>query len=311
VRVHRIRLAVRILAVMLLGIALAGCAPMSITKGGTCGTTPPFMGPCDFDGTYEALAVPSISHGQSRYVGHVLFANLDRNIVAAVLPSELRLATKASAPSTVHPVILLYGDQLDTSWALEGVSQIPGDQYKELILLIPFVTAPSGTKWHTFVARMYLNDDAAIWLGNMFYGYAKEPGTFNEVTDGVTVNASSIAHFQANWTVLGPWRTSDQARMALPNYIAIEEIFAMPVVGMIGTDFGDVPTCSYFEWIYDSAEVASLQSQFQFLEPFRAGMQTWVALGSVNSVPDGAIAIRNVTWRLAWPAPTPWWSCKF
>lgn len=309
---RRTRLAVRILAVVLLGVSLAGCAPMTITKVGTCGTNPPFMGPCDFDGTYEAMASPSISHGQSRYVGYVLFANLDRNIVAGVLPPELRLASKASAPSTVHPVILLFGDQLDTSWALEGVQQLPGNQYKELILLIPFVTALSGTKWHTFAARMYLNDDAAIWLGNEFYGYAKESGTFNEVIDGVTVSAPSIAYFQANWTVLGPWRTSDQARVALPNYIAIEEIFEMPVVGMIGTNFfGDLPTCSYFEWIYDSAQVASVQSQFRFLEPFRAGMQPWVSLGPVSSVPDGAVAIRNVTWRLAWPAPTPWFSCSF
>jgi hypothetical protein len=54
--------------------------------------------------------------------------------------------------------------------------------------------------------------------------------------------------------------------------------------------------------------VAALQSEHRFLHSFRANMGAWVALGSLTSVPDGAIAIEGLDWRINHPPAPP---CRF
>ena len=70
----------------------------------------------------------------------------------------------------------------------------------------------------------------------------------------------------------------------------------MPVVGNIPL-VGLV--CSYWEWYYAAAEAAPAKATQRYLQPFVPTMVDWVALGTVNTTEDGAIAIRGVRWRLA------------
>jgi Acetoacetate decarboxylase (ADC) len=231
-----------------------------------------------------------------------VFTNLDRTLVQAVLPPQLKLAQNSAAPS-LHPVIYLYGRPTNTSWIVAGTPILIGPNYQELMLLVPFVHESTGNRWHTYVVRMYLDDWNAIWIGNVFFGYAKKWGTSNELGTQVTESdEDGIPKFHADIQPMGSWQSSAQAQTSIPNYPAIQTILAMPVVGLHSSG---LLVCSYFEMNYTNATVASVQSTHEFLDPFVPQMAGWVGLGSVLSVANGAVAIRDLNWRIEQPPPPP------
>jgi hypothetical protein len=268
-------------------------------------STPPFLGPRDFVGTYSPKATAATIGGDATYDGNVVFTNLDRTLVQAILPPELKLAQNSRAPA-LHPVIYLYGRPTNTSWIVAETSLLVGPNYQELMLLVPFVQESTGTRWHNYVVRMYLDDANAIWIGNVFFAYAKMWGTSLESGTHVTeFDDVSTAKFHANIQPTGSWQPSAQAEASLPNYPAIQAILAMPVVGRRSS--GQL-VCSYFELDYTNAMVAPVQSTHEFLDPFVSGMSGWVGLGSLSSVTNGAVAVSNLNWRIQQPPPPP---CQF
>jgi hypothetical protein len=286
----------------LIAICLAGVSTPAFAQ---------FLGPGVFSGTPKPRSSDATNGAESTYSGYILFTNISRSIVEQVLPPGMQLATN-SAASTLHPVIFMFGHQRNTKWLIGGISYPVFDQYEEMILIVPFVQQAGQTNWHNYVVRMYLNDLTwfAIGVGNSVYAYAKEFGTFDELGLGVTVFSdllyTSTPFFVAGMQV-GAWQTSAEAESALPNYKAIQAIFEMPVLGYDDSIFGPRLVCSYFEFHYDTAMVAPLQSQHRFLQSFRGNMAPWVGLGLLSSVPDGAIAIAGLDWRLQNPPA----ACQF
>lgn len=279
-----------------------------LVGGATPVTATRFPGPGDFVGSYDPRTADVRDGGQSTYNGSIAVTLLERSLVEQVLPGDLSLARRADSGST-HPVIHLFGHQRDLMLVQGGNPQPAGaDDYQEMILLIPFVVRGSGTKWHSFVVRMYLDDAAAVALGNAVYAYAKllaqltESGPAENLT--LQVLLLSEPFFEGNVKQAGPWRSSGNASATLPRWSDVQEIFSMPLVGadvVLGTVVRVV--CSYWEWDYAAAEVAPATSQHQFLQPFREGTQDWPQLGLLSSAPDGAFAIRGLRWRLAEQPP--------
>jgi len=267
-------------------------------------STAPFLGPQDFSGTYTPKCGTATAGGEATYHGNLVFTNLDRPLVQAVLPPELKLAPNSAAPG-LHPVIYLYGRPTDTKWIVADTPILIGPNYQELMLLVPFVQESTGSMWHNYVVRMYLDDANAIWIGNLFFAYAKEWGTSQESGTEVTEFAAGSAKFHANIQPTGPWEPSAQAEATMPNYQAIQTILAMPIVGRRSS--GQL-VCSYFELNYANATVAPVQSSHEFLEPFVPGMSGWVGLGTVSSVVNGAVAVRDLNWRIKQP---PARACRF
>jgi hypothetical protein len=294
------------LLLLIVAVFTAGCA---------CWTAPstsiapavgvgPFLGPPDFAGSFVPKPTPATTGGDASYDGNIVFTNLDRALVEAILPPELKLASNSTAP-LLHPVVYLYGHPHNTSWIVAGTPILVGPHYQELMLLIPFVQS-GGSLWHTYVVRMYLDDLNAIWIGNTFFAYGKEWGTSQESGTMVTeFDQGGRAKFRTDLQITGPWQTSAQAATSLPNYSAIQTILKIPVVGRRSS--GEL-VCSYFELNDAAATVAALQSTHQFLDPFVPGMSGWVALGSLGNVPNGAVAVRNMNWRIEQP-PAP--ACQF
>jgi hypothetical protein len=304
---HDVHTAVRItrksgLAGMLfLAVALVSGCPLPPPLPGSAA---PFIGPRDFSGTYTPRWRDATTGGEATYHGNIVFTNLDRDIVQGALPPHLQLAENTLIPH-MHPVIFLFGHPMNTHWVVADTPMLVGSDYQELMLLIPFVHSTTGTKWHTYVARMYLDDVTAIAIGNLFFGYAKAPGTAWESGTQVTEFFAGFPYFHANIQPIGPWTSSTQAETTFPNYKAIQTILDMPIVGRTP---GGILICSYFELHYQNATVAPVESRHEFLQPFRPGMSAWVALGTLESVPGGALAIRNLTWRIRQPPPPP---CHF
>jgi hypothetical protein len=263
-------------------------------------TALPFPTPADFVGHYGPRAGPVKTGGQSTYDGTVVVSMLERALVQAILPGDLTLA-QPQAMLTHHPVVHLIGQQRDLYPVFQGVQQpirtLP--DYREMILLIPYVVRGTGLEWHNYAARMYLDNQQAVNGGNTVYAYAKELATLVYTTKpphtDARVAVQTIPFFTSAVELTGAWRNAANAHATIPRWDDLIELFNMPVLGY---DSARV-LCSYFEWTLTSAEFAPATSIFAFLESFRPGMAAWVALGPMNSAPDGAIGVRGVRWRLA------------
>lgn len=267
-----------------------------------------------FAGTYLAATSLVRKGAQSTYDGSIAVTLLPRADASQVLPSNLTLAPRTDG-ATVHPVVHLIGNQRDPMILEYGIpfpALDPG--YQEVILLVPFVVSPPGTRWHSFVVRMYLNDVGAIVIGNSVYAYAKEFATVPQSRSGedLTTNIRPLLQgdvFMSDpLSETGPWSSASSPPASIPNWDDFQRLFAMPLVG-VGPDpiTGVTRTvCSYWEWDYANAEIAPATSTHTFLKQFRSNMSTWI--NQVFSSPlDGAIKIRRLRWRLADPPA----ACQF
>ncbi len=258
-----------------------------------------------FDGSWKPRESDADWGGEAIYRGRVVFLHLERVEVEKVLPAALQLAAKKSPTEPeLHPVVVLFGHQTETKLVYPFWTPEVGDDYRELILLVPFVQKSGHQRWHNYVVRMYLDDEWAIKLGNDYYGLQKLDADFEETPTRFSVIREWIERFEFQSTSNGPWITDAEAEANLANYPAMKEITAMPVIGTpTWADF----ICSYFEWHFAGTQVRSIEGTSEFLQPFNAGMDSWVDLGAIPSVTDGAWQLEKFRWRIAFP-PFP---CEF
>lgn len=269
----------------------------------------PFLGPEDFSGSYDkGPSAPPVWGGKSTYDGAVVFTNLKRADVAAVLPSDLVLASNISDHPGKHPVILIISHHDNMNWLFPGPDPPYINSYEELILMIPFVRHQTGSKWHTLVERMYLNDLLAITSGNFYYGYRKLWGNFvrtdvNQVPVLFEARHGGALKFSASIAPVGSWLGSAVAVVDLPNFVKMQEIMSMPV---LGRDPGGLPLmkyiCSWFQWDFAAASVHRIKTRHRFDDPFSLASSNWVGLGELKSVRHGAWAIKGMEFRVRFPA---------
>lgn len=289
-------------AILVLVAGSLGCIPQ----------TEDFLDAGNFTGSSSTPITDSLYKGQADYNGHLVFANLPRTVVDDVLPSDLQLATNGSdAMQDVHPIILLYGDQLNGTYLFPGL--LPpmsiGTSYNELIILIPFVVRQGGTKWHNYVVRMYLDNNAAVLAGNMYYGYFKEMAAFVETSSSATLadldvtrSASSVFKWTVDLSASGSFTPSETASTTLANYQHALDIMRMPLLGTIDLVFTDAYVCSFWDWDVTNLEARPIEVTSQFVQPPRSGTSSWVSQGAIVSSGTFAFQLRGLVWRLAYPA---------
>lgn len=263
----------------------------------------PFLGTADFagDDTHRPSRPSSAGRGLATYRGQIFFTHLPRATVSGLLTPGLQLAQNLSAFPGVHPVLQLQGLQTNTSWVLNGIAQGVGPHYTELILMVPFVQKGTSPQWHNFVVRMLLDDDGAIAVGNLHYGYAKARGTFEDARPasfGATVGG--IPAFWSGFQPTGPARPSPQAEVDIPNYTTLQAILDMPVIGLFWTRLSYV--CSSFDFDYSNATVAPIACEHRYLGAFTPGMPG----GTFASIPDGAVDVDGLVWRVEFPPTNPY-----
>ena len=236
----------------------------------------------------------------STFDGELLFANLPREIVELVVPNMLRLAQNSKAP-WLHPIALIQAHHADCWWDHPFV--IPRDaddarapecifDYKELILLIPFVQWGIDDRWYNYVVRMYLDNDYAILIGNTVYGYAKQRGTLDRRDVG--------SHRKFDVSRRGLCFTSEVTTGAagIPaHYGAMREIMRMPILGLMN-DRRIVR--SYWRWD-DGATASRVTASVRFIQEFVPRMGPWLQKGKIQSVDEGAVRMEGLHWSMAFP----------
>ncbi len=294
-------------AVVLCALAAGGCCLNTLPLVPKSTSNADFIGPDDVNGSYhDAGSQPDIG-GSTDYDGHIVFTNLTRTVVDDVLPDDLKLAANSEQPAQ-HPVALIFGDQTNLTWTLPGGFQMtfPGG-YNELILFIPFVQKDGTGPMHNYVVGMYLDWLDGVTGGNWFFGYRKELATFSEATinlgsatvDTLNIQRLGADRFQASMTGSGPWLTDSQARVTLPNYPAMQEIFRMPMLGTKIAPSGEAYyVCSYFLFDWQNTSIRPARVDHAYTGEFTTGMTSWVAAGGLTGQLEGTFAVDDLGWEL-------------
>ena len=280
---------------VILTVTIAAAAGCAFAQSPPPASTSPFPGPKDFQGGFVPAPGPVVNGLQADYSGTLVVLMLDRNLVQSVLPQGASLAP-TKTPSTQHPVIYLIGTQNNPLGVQNGQpTPIPGAMtYKEMSLLVPFVVLNNGANWHNLVVRMFLDNGVAVWGGNACCAYQKFPAMLdyqnqgNQSTHTISLLGTTLFQDQEalNSAFVPPWNVGRP-----PRFPALRKIFEMPILGY-QSFFGYTQyLCTYWEWNFNNAQIASASSQFQFTTPSAPGIQGWTALGSLTNAPNGAVAI--------------------
>ena len=190
---------------------------------------------------------------------------------------------------------------------------IPGAKpYHELILLVPYTVHRDRDRWHSYAARLYLDDIGATLIGDLAYAYAKLLGEFDLTETSVAVRTGGNTVFEiesdvgsdeddGSAGVADQWLSDAQAQAQLPGYVDVRTILKMPIVGY-STLLGY--RRSYFEWDYpNEARIAQTRCVFRVNQEMRPGMRPWVDLGYQPSAPQAAFKVSQVRWRLSTKFP--------
>ena len=140
-----------------------------------------------------------------------------------------------------------------------------GTGYREMILLVPYVVRDSGSGLYNFAARMFLTDPTAVIGGNEIFGYAKVLAQLNRAEASTRTNYQ-VATLDGSTTwffdQIDLTSQSAPASTPLPRWQDLREIFQIPILGVRPAD-GVLPAqfiCSYWEWDFDHAELATAKS---------------------------------------------------
>jgi len=280
---------------------------MSLGNGGNL----TFGGSSDFNGSFIGVNPLLVIGARTTYIGHIMVTQLPRSEVEKVLRSGLRLSDLATNPGTataMHPIIILAGRQTELTWNVPGWPTLPEqNNYNELMLLIPFVTSATGTKWHNYVVRMYLDSADAVTVGNQWWGYQKEMAalTIPAATGTISVSQGCDRKFEATTT----------AASGLANYSELQKILSMPILATLNPTSNPVDSCSYFvfDWTAAQAQPENVKMSFEktFLSPAvsnppSTGMDPWVTRGQLANSPGWAFGIQNVHWQITYA-----FQCRF
>ena len=232
---------------------------------------------------------------QARFNGYIMFSNWERRDVDKLLPPDLALGSNTSSTPDVHPIVFVFGDLVDGATLFGGFTYFTGIAYQEFAIGIPFVKHTRGAYLHTYIPRMYSTYFPPTWSGNTYYGFGKEiarlrwQGPMFLIT---TEDDQLLLHVPVE--ISGSWVRGDAC--GLPNFEAMRDVFAMPIVGRKAN--GSY-VCSQFGWDFSDALVRPASARISIDAPLVAGLTP----RQCHGVPAGTFQVQGMIWRLSWPFP--------
>ena len=247
-----------------------------------------FPGP-SIDAAAAGLGFP----GLARFDGCLVATAWARRDVEALLPEELELAPNVSAAPDVHPVVFVFGEHHGGTAVYGGLTVPLAVDYGEFVLAVPFARVRGGPHLHVWVPRMFSSYFPATWSGNVYYGFTKDMArmTWHGPVWVMTGETGELLVHAA----VEPAADWSPARLASAHLDPLRAIFALPLVGRRAD--GTLVT-SYFGWDFADAAVRRVGAEVSLDGTLVPGL----APRRCHAVPGGAFEVRNLVWRLSWPA---------
>jgi hypothetical protein len=229
----------------------------------------------------------------------MLVLSLASDQVQLMLPAELELAPQDITPQGKHPLIFMFGHQMEVEIHL-GPEEFFHLDYLEFVLEVPFTQWKETTANYRgpflFSPRLFLNQTFPIILGQL-YGLAKKKASMamnqrRYIIDDLDTNELIIS---GDFTLKGqPGPTS-----AFPLFgEAIPKMLNQPLVGQ--TPLGPF-VCSIFEWNLAQAQVQALEAKVQIAQSFVPGLSNGkYSVRGIDQTRLGAFRL-NTNWSMSEP----------
>jgi hypothetical protein len=243
----------------------------------------------------DARAAGASFVGEARFNGGLAAAHWPRAALQALLPDDIALAANVSTTPDLHPLIFIFGEQLEGTILFGGMSIPLGVRYTEFGLAIPYVVYRDEPSLHTYVPRMYSSFFPPVRDGNLHYGFGKAEATVawhGRIATLSTPDGGLLWHAAVEPT--GPWcRTVHETP---PGLAALRAALALPI---LGRKQGGRYVRSYFDLGFSEAQVRPLRCAISIDTALIEGLP----LQRCVAVPDGAFEVRGMVWHLSWPEP--------
>lgn len=236
----------------------------------------------------EAAAAGATFVGRSCFNGWLATVAWPRDVVAALLPTALRLAGDGAA---THPVLFLFGAQTAGTVVYGGVPMPLAIDFGEFGLAVPFVRHYEGSYQHLYFPRMCSSYFPAVSDGNVHYGLAKRLAVmaWRPPVFWMTSETGRLL-FHAIVEPTGPW--TDAA--AVDAFRVAHRLGTLPVLGRCA---GERLVTSYFDWDAREARARSVRARLVVSGDLVDGLA-----GMESVAGDGAMCeVSGMTWRLSWP----------
>jgi hypothetical protein len=270
--------------------------------------SPPAFAPELERGRFSLSSVDARTAGASFtthavFDGTVVCMNPPRARVAALLPSELRLAepTDAGGPgpaATSHPLLFVFGRQRRCAMRVGGIDVERDIAYREMMLLVPFVTPRRLRQLSIYVPAMVSSYYLANWTGEVHYGFGKRPAHILDRPPlyAVTLPDRGLA-FRAIAGGAGRWSRSEAAGAAP----MLERLAAIAALPWLGRRPGGELVRSWSDWRFSGARVRRIEARCSVHVPLAEGLPP----GEYAVPGDDALEIRGMQWWITWPRPCP------
>lgn len=232
--------------------------------------------------------------GQARFDGCLAAVELPRAEIGRLLPADLALAPRRDGGDG-HPLIVLFGEHVETSMVAGGLLVPTGLGYWELCVAVPYVVGGGGRYLHTYVPRMCSSAAMAVWQGNARFGFAKERADMRWAGDQfVATGDDGGLRWHAAVEPAGDW-----GRAAPPALAALAAALALPIAGR-RADGSWVE--SYFRLGFGDALLRPLRAVLWFDTDLVPGLAPRVC----HAPATAAVGVRGMTWRLTHPDTCRW-----
>jgi hypothetical protein len=230
--------------------------------------------------------------GKADFNGAVVLTEVHERVIARYLPPSLSLQSSAHTRPSYHPLLFIFGEMVQGGAHLLGFSFSAGVSYREVAVLVPFVSHGMESTPAAFSLQMLADHPSAVTLGNTVYGYRKQlvqieasGPAYQCRHQGRTLFSGTGSVTRASW---GPLRL-EQSEFAW-----LHAMIGSPILGQRAS--GQLVRSS-FDWDLTHASVRTLEAEIRWnglLGSFRA-----------RSLLGRALALRNVTWRTGLPQQLP------
>ncbi|MEM7031048.1 MAG: hypothetical protein AAF629_15890 [Chloroflexota bacterium] len=239
-----------------------------------------------------------ILKGVGQYITPVVVLTPPQANVESMLPEGIQLLSQTISPAGTHPVLFMYGHQIDVHPEPIPIFRL---NYLEFAVSIPYVSLTKSTSQvpHMIQPRIYLNKWFPLILG-YFYGLAKHKATIGADTNNYIVDTPKDNELlvSGQFQLLG----EPQPPTAYPNFEQyMVDLLQQPV---IGTSIPGLDICSSFTWEFDKATIQPLDAQVEITNQLTSvlpGLEPGTYnFAGIDTEPLGAF-LMNTPWSFSLP----------
>jgi hypothetical protein len=227
-------------------------------------------------------------------VGRAVQVDMDRDVVASLLPNGLELAQLPDHAPGKHPVTFMIVEQNDFAIQLSKDKSYTFGSYNELAFAIHDVKIRGAKKIYWYFLQAYADSNIAVG-GGSYFGYPKAKAEFTtNIQNKVTASMSGQIFFEMSWKEIN----NSNSTQFKKNLELVQKRLDRP---MIAERLGKF-ICTQFKWNFSDATIRPLETQWSVSEMVAAPIAGSYDIPGLDTGSTGGYFMKS-KWSLYGPLP--------